>query len=150
MAWERYTYVRNNPVRFTDPSGKKPCDGEDFESCGKTQPSTGSENGTMPSSGGSLGEWDSPSDDRYQEGGNHGDGNDWIPAMLVTLDALTPIDLIFNPWLGSFVLPDLEQYDQMRDYWLQQFGQMYDESVTGMSFDEIVTCPPKTGPVLKS
>lgn len=58
--------------------------------------------------------------------------------MLVSLDALTPIDLLFNPWLGSFVLPDAEQYDQMRDYWLQQYGEMYGESVTRMSFDEIV------------
>src|SRR5574340_710217 len=28
MDWDRYAYVRNNPVNYNDPSGNKACDGE--------------------------------------------------------------------------------------------------------------------------
>jgi RHS repeat-associated protein len=35
MAWDRYSYVRNNPINLTDPSGNKACssDGNNFDSC---------------------------------------------------------------------------------------------------------------------
>jgi RHS repeat-associated protein len=45
--WNRYAYVRDNPLKYIDPSGLKPCDGEIFDTCGKTQPSTGGGNGSM-------------------------------------------------------------------------------------------------------
>jgi RHS repeat-associated protein len=39
-SYDRYTYVRNNPVRFSDPSGHKACNGESFENCGWISGST--------------------------------------------------------------------------------------------------------------
>jgi len=35
MAWDRYAYVKNNPINLSDPSGNKACsnDGNGFDSC---------------------------------------------------------------------------------------------------------------------
>ena len=33
MAWDRYGYTYSNPVRYTDPSGNKACDGNGFDGC---------------------------------------------------------------------------------------------------------------------
>jgi RHS repeat-associated protein len=34
QSWDRYAYVQNNPVRFIDPSGNKPCYFDDSYGCG--------------------------------------------------------------------------------------------------------------------
>ena len=37
----RYSYVRNNPLRYTDPTGNRPCgDGEKYDCDGKLNPTT--------------------------------------------------------------------------------------------------------------
>jgi hypothetical protein len=33
QAWDRYAYANNNPMRYTDPSGHKICDGKDGSTC---------------------------------------------------------------------------------------------------------------------
>jgi RHS repeat-associated protein len=33
LDWDRYTYVRNNPIKYTDPSGHKACDSEFEDDC---------------------------------------------------------------------------------------------------------------------
>ena len=39
LDWDRYAYVRNSPVNYTDPSGNRPCDGNgDYEECNSITP----------------------------------------------------------------------------------------------------------------
>ena len=40
LAWDRYAYTLNNPVRYIDPSGHRPCNGTGFQDCEPEAPLT--------------------------------------------------------------------------------------------------------------
>jgi RHS repeat-associated protein len=40
QAWDRYAYVDNNPVRYTDPDGHRECEGGQANDCGFMPPKT--------------------------------------------------------------------------------------------------------------
>jgi RHS repeat-associated protein len=52
-AYDRYTYVRNNPVKYSDPNGHMPCNGE-FGQCSGGGDGSGSGGGTGSGSSGTT------------------------------------------------------------------------------------------------
>jgi len=81
----RYSYVRNNPLRYTDPTGNRPCgDGEKYDCDGRLNPTTPSKPVIDPPKPGGGG---------GNNGGNNGGGGGVVFSPTIT-SPLTPLDPI--------------------------------------------------------